>query len=245
MMEARQNLNMYERKRKDRGDRHLLDSTRHVVKENWMPGMKKALKPVPLFKQREGEDIKSFYNRMHLSIDSMKQQREYEKKFKVEVQRDQQGNSKVVDAEVDEIDQLMEEKKNKRLKNKKGIVVKSREEKRKLRREREKLRKNKKKNKNSEVSASFDDFQDTVGFGETVHAPPSISFKNKKLDLDAAERKPANSGLLLAKKFNGGVKKSAKNAAVKPSLAKQAIMEKERQRVVEAYRALKAERSKR
>ena len=108
------------------------------------------------------------------------------------------------------------------------------------------MRKNKKKNKNVEGSSSFDDFQDTVGFGETVHAPPSITFKNKKLDL-AAERKPANSGLLLAKKFNGVQKKDKKDTkkAPKPSLAKQAMMEKERQRVVEAYRALKAERSKR
>merc|ERR1719378_1331328 len=125
MMEARQNLNMYERKRKDRGDRHLLDSTRHVVKENWMPGMKKALKPVPLFKQREGEDIKSFYNRMHLSIDSMKQQREYEKKFKVEAQHDQQGNSKVVDAEVDEIDQLMRRKRTSGSRTKKALWLRA------------------------------------------------------------------------------------------------------------------------
>ena len=39
-----------------------------------------------------------------------------------------------------------------------------------------------------------------------------------------------------------GVNKKAKKAMNKPSLARQAAMEKERERVVEAYRALKAQR---
>merc|ERR1712098_563245 len=61
----------------------------------------------------------------------------------------------------------------------------------------------------SREALQFDDFQDRVGFGEVVHAPPTIAFKNKKIDATAAEeintaggeRKPgAKSGLLLAKK---------------------------------------------
>jgi len=260
MMEARQNLDMYQRKRKAQGDPRLLDSSKHMLKESWMPGMTKPLKPVPLFKQREGENQKAFFNRMHQQIDSLKEQRSYETKFKVEVQTDQHGGSKVVDAELDEVDALVEEKKRKKLLAKKGIVVKSKEEKRKARREREKMRKNKKKRgfaaaTESREALQFDDFQDRVGFGEVVHAPPTIAFKNKKIDATAAEeintaggeRKPgAKSGLLLAKKLNGGggggaIKK--KKLTVKPSMAKQAIMEAERQRVVDAYRAIKAEKT--
>ena len=65
------------------------------------------------------------------------------------------------------------------------------------------------------------------------------------------ERKPGKGDLLLKQKLGGGggggAKKhpagvSKKTKQPKPSMAKQAAMEKERVRVVEAYRALKAER---
>merc|ERR1719239_722748 len=145
MMAARQNLNMYKRDRKDKGDKSVLDSARHITQEPWMPGMKKALKPIPRFKQRDGEHKRAFYYRMHNTIQEMKSQRDYETKFKVEIQRDQSGESRVVDAEVDEVDAEAFKLKKEKL-AKKGIVVRSKEEKRKLRRERERARKRRSEN---------------------------------------------------------------------------------------------------
>merc|ERR1711994_155599 len=104
---------------------------------------------------------------------------------------------------------------------KKGIVVKSKEEKRKIRRERE---------KNEDV-LDFDDYQDNVGFGETVHEPPTLK------ELNTETRKPGQKDLLLKKNLEGVKKKK-----VKDSLAKKVIMEKERKKAIELYRALKAQK---
>merc|ERR1711915_426859 len=107
------------------------------------------------------------------------------------------GNTKMVDAEMDEVDKVLEEKKRKRL-AKKGIVLKSKEEKRKLRREREKMRKNKKKGGVvGEEIVDFESFKDSVEFGETVHAPPTIDFKSNKIDNNT---KSGKKDLLLSKK---------------------------------------------
>merc|ERR1712098_304365 len=53
---------------------------------------------------------------------------------------DDGGNSKIVDREMDEVEMEIEKKKNEKL-AKKGIIRRSKEEKRKARREKEKLRK--------------------------------------------------------------------------------------------------------
>ena len=151
-----------------------------------------------------------------------------------------------VPAQPDVVEGLQEEnnkKKNKKLK--KGVEVKTKEEKRIARRERDKMRKNKKKGRGnqSDEELDFDSFKDSYEFGEVAHEPPTLNYKPKKLQVQEPqdeERKPGKKDLLLKAQLNGGiVKKFKKN---KPSLAKQVIMEKERIRVVEAYRALKAER---
>ena len=106
--------------------------------------MKKPLRPVPVFKQKEGEHKRALYFRMNQTIQSLKQQRDYENEFNVELQRDVQGNTKMVDAELNEVDQILFDQKKVKM-AKKGIVMKSKEEKRVARRAREKARKNKKK----------------------------------------------------------------------------------------------------
>ena len=85
--------------------------------------------------------------------------------------------------------------------------------------------------------------QDSVEFGEIVHQPPEIAFKHKLL-VNQADRKPAaKSDLLLARKLSGGGGVAKKSKKVnKPSMARQVVIDQERQRVVEAYRALKAEK---
>merc|ERR1712083_622236 len=104
-----------------------------------LPGMNKPLKPIPVFKQNPGEHKRSFFYRMDQTIQSMKKRAEFENKYKVDVQMDQMGQSKVVEREKDEVELEIEKNKNAKL-AKKGIIVRSKEEKRKARREKERRR---------------------------------------------------------------------------------------------------------
>ena len=166
----------------------------------------------------------------------MKKRSEFEEKYKVEVQLDKKGKSVVVDREKDEVEVEQEKKKIAKL-AKKGIVVKSKEEKRVARRERERARKNKKKPKDKSNVLDFDDFKDTVAFGDTVDAPPTLKFKNFE---KTSSTKPASEGkaaLLLHKLDESGGGKVKK---VKLSGVQKVRQEQERLSVVEQYRKKKA-----
>ena len=148
----------------------------------------------------------------------------------------------MVEKPKDELEQVLEEEKKTKL-AKKGIHLLSKEEKRLRRRERERLRKKKHRRHaaatEDDDEKDFDRLADKVGFGEVAHAPPSLAFKG----LAAGDRKPGAKDLLLKAKLGGGVvKKKAVAAAAAPSLARKAMLEKERQHVVELYRAMKAQR---
>merc|ERR1711925_61929 len=208
----------------------LLDSTKHTTFEGpKQKGMNKPLKAIPVFKQNPGEHKRGFFYRMDQTIQSMKKRAQFEDKYEVDVQMDETGKSTVVDREKDEVEIEIEKKKDKKL-AKKGIIRKSKEEKRVARREREKNRKN--KNRKSDQALDFNDFQDNVTFGETVDAPPTLKFKKF---VKNASSKPAAEGkaeLLLNKGVNG-VKKA------KLSMAQKVAVEKNRQHVVEMYRQKK------
>ncbi len=147
----------------------------------------------------------------------------------------------MVDQPKDELEQLVEDQKKTKL-AKKGIHVRSKEEKRQQRRERERLRKNKKKLLRQE-EADFDHLADAVGFGEVAHAPPTLAFKG----VSATDRKPGTKDLLLKSKLGGGGVTKKKTTMVVPpaaSLARKVMLEKERQHVVQLYRAMKADKMK-
>ena len=205
----------------------LLDSTKHTTFEGPnLPGMKKPLKPIPVFRQNPGEHKRAFYYRMDQTIQSMKKRAMFEDKYKVDVHLDDGGNSKIVDREMDEVEMEIEKKKNEKL-AKKGIIRRSKEEKRIARREREKLRKNKKKK--TDLDKDFSDFHDNVSFGETVDAPPTLKFKNFTKTPSSKPAGEDRSGLLLKKK------------TLKPklSMAQKVAVERDRKHVVELYRKLK------
>lgn len=221
-------------------DLGLLDSTKYLTKEMKLPGMTKPLRPVPVFKQNPGEHKRAFYYRIDQTIQSMKQQRDYEEKYGVEFQRDQTGNTRMVEKPKDELEQLVDEQRQQQL-AKKGIKVRSKEEKRRLRRERERMRKNKTKRQHhnnegseAEEEKDFHRLADPVGFGEVAHAPPTLK--------GLAERKPGAKDLLLKTKLSGGIGKKQQQAVPATSLARKAMLEKERQHVVQLYRAMKAEK---
>lgn len=213
--------------------KNLLDSTKFssYIGPN-LPGMKKPLKPVPVFKQKPGEHKRAFFYRMDQTIQSMKKRAQFEDKYKVDVQTNETGQTQIVDREKDEVDIEIEKKKNEKLAQK-GIVRRSKEEKRQARRQREKMRKNKKKK--SDENMDFNDYKDDISFGERVDAPPSFKFKNFEKN---ASSKPAADGKseLLLKKGIHGVKKA------KLSMAQKVTVEKNRQHVVELYRQLKAQK---
>lgn len=230
-----QNPKKKEKPLKNPDHKDLLDSTKFPSYEvPRQPGMNKPLKPIPVFKQNPGEHKRAFFYRMDQTIQSMKKRAQFEDKYKVDVQMDETGHSKIVDREKDEVDLEIEKKLNEKL-AKKGIVRKSKEDKRKARREREKLRKNK-GNKKSEESLDFNDFQDNVSFGERVDAPPTLKLKNWVKNSSSKPAADGKSELLLKKGVNG-VKKT------KLSMAQKVSVEKNRQHVVEMYRQIKAQKS--
>merc|ERR1719458_1215596 len=219
------------RKRKRPEEKALLDSTKHLNYDGPnQKGMTKPLKPIPVFKQGEGEHKRAFYYRIDKTIQSMKKRAEFEKKYKVDVQTDGRGKSVIVDREKDEVE-LEEEKKR--------IVRRTKEEKRVLRRQREKMRKKKnKKGSNNADNLDFDDFKDDVAFGDTVDAPPTLKFRGFE---KSSSSKPAEGGgLLLSQKQMENSSNEPKAKKVKLSMAQKVNMERERLNVVAQYRAKKA-----
>merc|ERR1712098_36750 len=179
------------------------------------------------FKQKPGEHKRAFYYRIDQTIQSMKKRAAFEEKYKVDVQMHSTGETKIVDREMEEV-----EKKRIDKLAKKGIVVRTKEEKRKAKQLKEKQRKMKKSGKTEEdFDENFESFKDEVKFGERVDAPPTI-----KLSKFTPSSKPGAKKLLLHKTLNQGskIKKNTK------SMAKKHAMEMERQKAVELYRQLKA-----
>merc|ERR1719381_470165 len=134
MMKARDDAkqgNVFQRQRKfkDSDTKDLLDSSKfNSPQEPLQKGMEKPLKPVPIFKQKPGEHKRAFYYRIDQTIQSMKKRAQFEDKYKVDVQMDDKGNSKIVDREKDEVELEIEKKRNEKL-ARKGIVRKTKEEK--------------------------------------------------------------------------------------------------------------------
>lgn len=96
------------------------------------------------------------------------------------------------------------------------------------------LRKQQKKLNRQEATVEKEIFVDDVPFGEVVMAPPCLSTKPKK-----AQVKPQKSSKdLLLNSLLG----HTAALADKPSMARQRIMEEERERAVEAYRHLKKQK---
>lgn len=92
----------------------------------------------------------------------------------------------------------------------------------------------KKKLDRLEEKVERDMLTDSVGFGEVALAPPTLSVKPKKAPIKG---QGTSKGLLLNSLLG-----HATGSTVKPSMARQRIMEEERQRVVEAYRYLKKQK---
>ena len=136
----------------------------------------------------------------------------------------------------------VEKLKNKR-RHKKGIVIRTKEEKRQIRRAKDKEKKVKKRKNNSDnpqIDFDHSSFSDNVKFNEVVHAPPQNLFNVKNY---AERRRDKQNNLLLIKKLQGksnsnnlGGVKVKQNSM---SLARRNMLEQERKKVIEQYRQLK------
>merc|ERR1719300_987272 len=130
MMKARDDVkqgNIFQRQRKfkDSDNKDLLDSSKfNSPQEPLQKGMEKPLKPVPIFKQKPGEHKRAFYYRIDQTIQSMKKRAAFEEKYKVDVQMNSTGETKIVDREMEDVEKKRIEKLAK-----KGIVVRTKEEK--------------------------------------------------------------------------------------------------------------------
>merc|ERR1719209_2656650 len=92
-----ENVPPKQRKRKRPEEKALLDSTKHLNYDGPnQKGMTKPLKPIPVFKQGEGEHKRAFYYRIDKTIQSMKKRAEFEEKYKVDFQTDSRGKSVIV-----------------------------------------------------------------------------------------------------------------------------------------------------
>ena len=101
-------------------------------------------------------------------------QKSYEAKYNVDLVQDQDtGKTKFVQREKDELQLELEKIKAKKL-EKKGIIVKSKEDKRKERRLKEKEKRMKKKRKEfkqNQINEDFDNTPEEVSFNEIVNKP--------------------------------------------------------------------------
>lgn len=121
-------------------------------------------------------------------------------------------------------------------KAKRGVPVKSKEEKRKIKRLKEKERRLKKRGggggKDEEEEKDFTSFKDSFEFNETVHAPPSLNkFKN------VSRRPGENKALLLKKNLDGSRVTKVKKPTL--SMAKKVMLSEEREKVIAHYRSMK------
>ena len=136
----------------------------------------------------------------------------------------------------------VEKLKNKR-RHKKGIVIRTKEEKRQIRRAKDKEKKVKKRKNNSDnphIDFDHSSFSDKVKFNEVVHAPPQNLFNVKNY---AERRRDKQNNLLLIKKLQGKLN-SNNHGGVKVkhnsmSLARRNMLEQERRKVIKEYRELK------
>lgn len=247
---------------------NLLDSTKHMGLEMKLPGMKKDLKPIPIFQQQEGEKERQFFRRVNQMTAQFLHKKEYEAKFNVDCVEDENtGKTKFVDRQKDELDDHVEKLKAKEFKKKTGIVKRSKEEKRKAKRLDEKEKRQKKKrrlykqNEKQDEQDEFADFndKDQVMFQDVVHAPPKLPGIRGKPALSEARRPGQQKDLLLLNNKNSAQfslhtqstvhrvnkekdSKTGKKMKQRISLARQQMQENDRVSIVEQYRALKQQK---
>ncbi|XP_042875219.1 coiled-coil domain-containing protein 137-like [Penaeus japonicus] len=219
-------------KKKKKVDKDLIDARRLDHNEERQKGMTRPVQRLPLLKQGKGEDDKKFMARVEETTKMVLNEIVFEKKFKVEVERDKQGKVKIVNRWEDK-DPLMSEKK-------KQILEKKMDKKKQRQKERAEKLKMKKKKKEIEPDILYE--KDEFEFGDVVYEPPSLD--TEKLSKKLNENSDKMKNFLFLDKMKGKKESlqdsSEQKSAQKPQLmARKRMLEEERERAVQAYRDLK------
>ncbi|XP_044732363.1 coiled-coil domain-containing protein 137 [Chrysoperla carnea] len=167
-----------------------------IMKRNEQYSKGKPEKPIPVFKQKPGENDRVFLNRVNNIVQSVLVENEFEQKYGVDVHRNPitgqvEGITK---KEKDEIDELVKKakkdavttadgkvKKKKKIKKKDGEVRLTKAQKRKI-----KLveRKRKKQELSNSGADEFSKYKDEVKFGEIAHEPPTLKHPKLKININ-------------------------------------------------------------
>ncbi|XP_066587884.1 coiled-coil domain-containing protein 137 [Prorops nasuta] len=212
-------------------------------------------KVVPIFQQKQGESPHQFLHRVSRETHAFLNETAFEKKYKVEVKRDQKsgvitGLAKQEKSEFDEEKKL----KMKHTNIKKKKKVKEGEEVKKLTKtQKKKLRLAEKKNKmNQEDVDEFRMYKDEIKFGEVAHAPPQLISRSNKLESDTTY-KPGKKELLLKSYLNSDSSSVQKKKDILKidrtgkrknlPVGERRQLEKQQTDVITAYRKLKSQQT--
>ncbi|GLV44607.1 uncharacterized protein CBL_13461 [Carabus blaptoides fortunei] len=154
--------------------------------------------PAPIFNQLPGESDKSFMVRVNEMVKTVLKESAFEDKYGVRVQRSSVTGEVegVVKRPKDELDEMVKEaKRNEKQKMKKG--KKKSDEPRLTKSQKKQMKLNMKKEKKAMLkTVDFDNYKDTIEFGDIVHEPPILSAPKKVAKLNNASR-PGTKDLLL------------------------------------------------
>ncbi|KAK8388957.1 hypothetical protein O3P69_020722 [Scylla paramamosain] len=106
---SRKGLPMKKRKKEKLKNNTLIDGRKYVDREKELPGMTRPTKLVPLLQQHPKETYKKFLKRVDRVTHEIIKEADFEKKFKVEVKRDERGQVVAVQHQ-EKIDPLLSDK---------------------------------------------------------------------------------------------------------------------------------------
>nr|CAH7728059.1 unnamed protein product [Callosobruchus chinensis] len=219
--------------------------------------------PAPIFTQRPGETDRDFLRRMNYACMTVTREAAFEDKYRVEIKRNEDGKVEaVVKRPKDEIEIML--KKIRREKKEKKTKKKSKSKKEDMTPRLTKSQKwqlKKKEKKLKKQRGNIDEFQnakDIVKFGETVHAPPTLSAP-KKASKDENVHRPGKRTLILKSMLEGNkqdkssqksdqqlktsnkvIDKKGKRKSLPNAMRRQ--LDSQQKEIIAAYKQLKSEK---
>lgn len=193
--------------------------------QKMIPGQTRPLDPPPVFIQKKKEKERDFLNRVDNATQKVLLQSKLSDHYGMNIEDIDEGDLK-----------------------KKKSMSKSRKEKLKHKKEKMKQKKHERDIDNKETEFLKDDIQ----FGEVVSAPPTLTSKPRKAVKDEQFSKPGKRSLLLkeiilansASSPNSSLRSSNREIGQTTkrknlSMAKQQVMDAERQKAIDLYRLMK------
>lgn len=136
-------------------------------------GVTKPMAPIPRFVQGKREKDRDFIRRVELETHRVIMKQQMEEKYQMEIP---DNNSNTAETQVRKKSSERKREKDKERKKKKVQMVKE---------------------KKQEKFMDFSAFKDEVAFGEVAMAPPSLTAKPRKADVDNDKPRPGKRSLLL------------------------------------------------